>query len=323
MTMNTHNFGKVAVLYGGISAEREVSLKSGAMVHAALVAQGVDAHLFDTGERDIFELKTQGFERAYIALHGRFGEDGTVQGALELMHIPYTGSGVMASSLAMDKVRTKQIWLQAGLQTPNYVVLARGETVDMDAIVAQLGMPLFVKPPLEGSSVGAGKVTRAEDLQVACELAWRYDTHALIEQCIEGRETTCAVLGSSKDARALPLVEIIAPDGNYDFEHKYLSNDTVYECPAKLSDELSARIQNMVVDAYRVLGCAGWGRAEVLVRASDNEPFLLEMNTSPGMTDHSLVPMAARAVGVSYAQLVMTILADARLHVLHTPARNQ
>ena len=321
--MNTHNFGKVAVLYGGISAEREVSLKSGAMVHAALVAQGVDAHLFDTGERDIFELKTQGFERAYIALHGRFGEDGTVQGALELMHIPYTGSGVMASSLAMDKVRTKQIWLQAGLQTPNYVVLGRGETVDVDAIVAQLGMPLFVKPPLEGSSVGAGKVTRAEDLQVACELAWRYDTHALIEQCIEGRETTCAVLGSSKDARALPLVEIIAPDGNYDFEHKYLSNDTVYECPAKLSDELSARIQNMVVDAYRVLGCAGWGRAEVLVRTSDNEPFLLEMNTSPGMTDHSLVPMAARAVGMSYAQLVMTILADARLHVLHTPSRNQ
>ena len=283
----------------------------------------MDAHLFDTGERDVFELKTQGFERAYIALHGRFGEDGTVQGALELMHIPYTGSGVMASSLAMDKVRTKQIWLQAGLQTPNYVVLGRGETVDVDAIVAQLGMPLFVKPPLEGSSVGAGKVTRAEDLQAACELAWRYDTHALIEQCIEGRETTCAVLGSSKDARALPLVEIIAPDGNYDFEHKYLSNDTVYECPAKLSDELSARIQNMVVDAYRVLGCAGWGRAEVLVRASDNEPFLLEMNTSPGMTDHSLVPMAARAVGVSYAQLVMTILADARLHVLHTPARNQ
>ncbi len=321
--MNTHNFGKVAVLYGGISAEREVSLKSGAMVHAALIAQGVDAHLFDTGERDVFELKTQGFERAYIALHGRFGEDGTVQGALELMHIPYTGSGVMASSLAMDKVRTKQIWLQAGLQTPNYVVLGRGETVDVDAIVAQLGMPLFVKPPLEGSSVGAGKVTRAEDLQVACELAWRYDTHALIEQCIEGRETTCAILGSSKDARALPLVEIIAPDGNYDFEHKYLSNDTVYECPAKLSDELSARIQNMVVDAYRVLGCAGWGRAEVLVRASDNEPFLLEMNTSPGMTDHSLVPMAARAVGVSYAQLVMTIFADARVHVLHTPARNQ
>ncbi|MBS1174169.1 MAG: ddl [Burkholderiaceae bacterium] len=323
MATDTHNFGKVAVLYGGISAEREVSLKSGAMVHAALVKQGVDAHLFDTGERDIFELKTQGFERAYIALHGRFGEDGTVQGALELMHIPYTGSGVMASSLAMDKVRTKQIWLQAGLQTPNYVVLARGETVDVAKIVAQLGMPLFVKPPLEGSSVGAGKVTRAEDLQAACELAWQYDTHALIEQCIEGRETTCAVLGSSKDAYALPLVEIIAPDGNYDFEHKYLSNDTVYECPAKLSDELTIRIQNMVVDAYRVLGCAGWGRAEVLVRASDNEPFLLEMNTSPGMTDHSLVPMAARAVGMSYEQLVMAILADARLHVLHTPARNQ
>ncbi len=321
MTEHTQNFGKVAVLYGGISAEREVSLKSGAMVHAALVAQGVDAHLFDTAQQDVLTLKAQGFERAYIALHGRFGEDGTVQGALELMGIPYTGSGVMASSLAMDKVRTKQIWLQAGLQTPQYVVLARGAQVDVDAIVAQLGMPLFVKPPLEGSSVGAGKVSAPEQLQAACELAWKYDTHALIEQCIEGRETTCAVLGSSVSAHALPLVEIIAPDGNYDFEHKYLTNDTVYECPAQLPDDLGARIQKMVVDAYRVLGCAGWGRAEVLVRNSDNEPFLLEMNTSPGMTDHSLVPMAARAVGMSYEQLVMTILSDARVHVQRTPSR--
>ena len=321
--IDVKQLGKVAVLYGGISAEREVSLKSGAMVHAALVQRGVDAHLFDTQERELFDLKREGFDRAFIILHGRFGEDGTVQGALELLGIPYTGSGVLASSLAMDKVRTKQIWLQHGLQTPKYVVLSRGEAVDADAIVAQLGLPLFVKPPLEGSTVGAGKVSSADQLQAACELAWRYDTHALIEQCIEGREVTCAILGSSNGAHALPLVEIKAPDGNYDFEHKYLSNDTQYICPAQLSDALTQRIQEMFVQAYRALGCAGWGRGEVLIRDSDQEPFLLEMNTAPGMTDHSLVPMAARAAGMSYEELVLAILADARLHVQRTPERNQ
>ncbi len=321
--IDVKQLGKVAVLYGGISAEREVSLKSGAMVHAALVKQGVDAHLFDTQERELFDLKREGFDRAFIILHGRFGEDGTVQGALELLGIPYTGSGVLASSLAMDKVRTKQIWLQHGLQTPKYFVLSRGEAVDADAIVAQLGLPLFVKPPLEGSTVGAGKVSSADQLQAACELAWRYDTHALIEQCIEGREVTCAILGSSNGAHALPLVEIKAPDGNYDFEHKYLSNDTQYICPAELSDALTQRIQEMFVQAYRALGCAGWGRGEVLIRDSDQEPFLLEMNTAPGMTDHSLVPMAARAAGMSYEALVLAILADARLHVQRTPERNK
>ena len=323
MNIDVKQLGKVAVLYGGISAEREVSIKSGTMVHAALVKQGVDAHLFDTKERELFDLKREGFDRAFIILHGRFGEDGTVQGALELLGIPYTGSGVLASSLAMDKVRTKQIWLQHGLQTPKYVVLSRGEAVDADAIVAQLGLPLFVKPPLEGSTVGAGKVSSADQLQAACELAWRYDTHALIEQCIEGREVTCAILGSSNGAHALPLVEIKAPDGNYDFEHKYLSNDTQYICPAELPDALTQRIQEMFVQAYRALGCAGWGRGEVLIRDSDQEPFLLEMNTAPGMTDHSLVPMAARAAGMSYEELVLAILADARLHVQRTPERNK
>ncbi len=323
MNIDVKQLGKVAVLYGGISAEREVSIKSGTMVHAALVKQGVDAHLFDTKERELFDLKREGFDRAFIILHGRFGEDGTVQGALELLGIPYTGSGVLASSLAMDKVRTKQIWLQHGLQTPKYVVLSRGEQVDTDAIVAQLGLPLFVKPPLEGSTVGAGKVSTADQLQAACELAWRYDTHALIEQCIEGREVTCAILGSSSGAHALPLVEIKAPNGNYDFEHKYLSNDTQYVCPAELPDALTQRIQSMFVQAYRALGCAGWGRGEVLIRDSDQEPFLLEMNTAPGMTDHSLVPMAARATGMSYEDLVLTILADARLHVQRTSERNK
>ena len=323
MSMSVKQLGKVAVLYGGISAEREVSLKSGSMVHAALIKNGVDAHLFDTKERELLDLKREGFDRAFVILHGRFGEDGTVQGALELLGIPYTGSGVLASSLAMDKVRTKQIWLQHGLQTPQYVVLARGAKVDADAIVSQLGLPLFVKPPLEGSSVGAGKVTSADQLQAACDLAWRYDTHALIEQCIEGREVTCAVLGSSAGAHALPLVEIKAPDGNYDFEHKYLSNDTQYVCPAELPEALTQRIQTMMVQAYRALGCAGWGRGEILIRNSDQEPFLLEMNTAPGMTDHSLVPMAARATGMSYEDLVLAILADARLHVQRTPERNQ
>ena len=321
--MNGAQFGKVAVVYGGISAEREVSIKSGTMVHAALIKQGVDAHLFDTKERELLDLKREGFERVFMILHGRFGEDGTVQGALELLGIPYTGSGVLASSLAMDKVRTKQLWLQQGLQTAPYIALTRGSEVNVDDIVRQLGMPLFVKPPLEGSSVGISKVTEASQLQAACELAWRYDTEALIEPFIAGREVTCAILGTGKGAHALPLVEIKAPDGNYDFEHKYLSNDTIYECPAHLSDTHTKRIQDLVLQAYLTLGCAGWGRAEVLIRDADQEPFLLEMNTAPGMTDHSLVPMAARAVGISYEQLVLDILTDTRLHVQKTPARNQ
>lgn len=321
-TQVTPNFGKVAVLYGGVSAEREVSLKSGKMVHVALVAQGVNAHLFDTGERSVFELKTEGFDRAFIALHGRFGEDGTLQGALELLEIPYTGSGVLASALAMNKVRTKQVWLQNGLATPLYRSLPRGTQVDelVDEIVAELGLPLFVKPPHEGSSLGAGKVSHASELKAACELAWQYDTHALIEQCIEGRELTCAVLGAGESAQVLPIVEIKAPSGDYNFHNKYNGNDTVYDCPADLPTALTEQIQAMVLEAYRSLGCSGWGRADVLLRQSDQRPFLLEMNTSPGMTDHSLAPMAARTAGISYEQLVVRLLNDARLHVQKTKA---
>lgn len=320
MTTETNDLGKVAVLYGGVSGEREVSLNSGKMVHSALVAQGVDAHLFDTAERNVFDLKTENFDRAFIALHGRFGEDGTLQGALELLGVPYTGSCVLASAVAMDKVRTKQIWLQNGLSTPLYRSLPRGTDVDAiaDAIVAELGLPMFVKPPHEGSSLGAGKVTQVGELKAACELAWQYDTHALIEQCIEGRELTCAVLGSDEHAQVLPIVEIKAPSGDYNFHNKYKGNETVYDCPAEVSAELTQQIQAMVHSAYQALGCSGWGRADVLLRASDNTPFLLEMNTSPGMTDHSLVPMAARAFGISYEQLVLTILRGARLHVQRT-----
>ncbi|MGL4768530.1 MAG: D-alanine--D-alanine ligase [Formosimonas sp.] len=311
------NLGKVAVLFGGVSAEREVSLKSGTMVHAALVRQGVDAHLFDTAQQSVFELKTQGFERAFIALHGRFGEDGTLQGALELLGIPYTGSGVLGSALAMNKVRTKQVWLQSGLSTPAYRVLPRGADVAAltDEIVAELGLPMFVKPPHEGSSLGAGKVSHAHELKAACELAWQYDTHALIEECVEGRELTCAVLGSGADAQVLPIVEIKAPAGDYNFHNKYQGNDTVYDCPADVSPELTQSIQAMVLQAYQALDCSGWGRADVLLRGSDNKPFLLEMNTSPGMTDHSLVPMAARQFGIAYDDLVVRLLHNARLHV--------
>jgi D-alanine-D-alanine ligase len=317
MTAVNHNLGKVAVLFGGVSAEREVSIKSGTMVHAALVRQGVDAHLFDTKEQNIFDLKTQGFDRVFIALHGRFGEDGTLQGALELMGLPYTGSGVLASALAMNKVRTKQVWLQSGLVSPAYRVLPRGTDIAplLDAIVAELGLPMFVKPPHEGSSLGAGKVSQASELQAACELAWKYDTHALIEECVEGRELTCAILGSGANAVALPIVEIKAASGNYDFDAKYKKDNTVYVCPAELSTEQTATIQKMALDAYLALGCSGWGRGDVLLRAGDEKPFLLEMNTSPGMTDHSLVPMAARTYGVEYEQLVVRVLADARLHI--------
>ena len=311
------NLGKVAVLFGGVSAEREVSIKSGTMVHAALVRQGVDAHLFDTATQNVFELKNQGFERAFIALHGRFGEDGTLQGALELLGIPYTGSGVLGSALAMNKVRTKQVWLQSGLSTPAYRVLPRGADVAAltNEIVAELGLPMFVKPPHEGSSLGAGKVNQASELQAACELAWQYDTHALIEECVEGRELTCAVLGSGESAQVLPIVEIKAPSGDYNFHNKYQGNETVYDCPADLSPELTAQIQDMVKQAYLALGCSGWGRGDVLLRGSDNKAFLLEMNTSPGMTDHSLVPMAARQFGIEYDDLVVRLLSDARLHV--------
>nr|WP_156133438.1 D-alanine--D-alanine ligase [Massilia sp. JS1662] len=305
--------GKVGVLFGGRSAEREISLISGSGVLQALKSKGVDAHAFDPAERSLAELAAEQFDRVFIALHGRYGEDGTLQGALELLGIPYTGSGVMASSVGMDKVTTKIVWLAAGVPTPRYVTIAAGAAVDTDAIVAELGLPLIVKPPLEGSTIGITKVLDAAGLQAAVDLARQYDKVVLVEQFIQGREFSVPVLGSGPTARALPIVEIVAPEGNYDYQNKYFTDDTKYHCPAPLDAATTAAIQAHVVNAYRALGCEGWSRIDVLLRESDNEPFLLEVNTSPGMTTHSLVPMAARAEGTSYEDLCVDILRSASL----------
>jgi D-alanine-D-alanine ligase len=305
--------GKVGVLFGGRSAEREISLISGSGVLQALRSKGIDAHPFDPAERSLAELAAEKFDRVFIALHGRYGEDGTLQGALELLGIPYTGSGVMASSVGMDKVTTKIVWLAAGVPTPTYVTIAANAAVDADAIVADLGLPLIVKPPLEGSTIGITKVTDAAGLQAAVDLARQYDKVVLVEQFIQGREFSVPVLGTGPTARALPIVEIVAPEGNYDYQNKYFTDDTQYHCPAPLDDETTKAIQAHVVDAYRALGCEGWSRIDVLLRASDNAPFLLEVNTSPGMTTHSLVPMAARAEGTSYEDLCVDILRSASL----------
>jgi D-alanine-D-alanine ligase len=310
--MSAQDFGKVGVLYGGKSAEREVSLMSGSGVHAALLTQGVDAHLFDTGTRSLSELAQQGFDRVFIALHGRYGEDGTLQGALELLGIPYTGSGPMASSLAMDKIMTKRIWLEAGLPTPGYAELT--SEGDVSPAASALGLPLMMKPPHEGSTLGIVKVTEANALVDGYRLAAQYDEVVLAEQFISGRELTVAVLGRGASARALPLIEIVAPGGNYDYQNKYFSDDTQYLCPAPIAPALAQHIAALCVRAYRALGCEGWGRADVILDAQDR-PWLIEMNTSPGMTGHSLVPMAAKAVGMSYPELCVHILKDARCKV--------
>ncbi len=304
--MSNSDFGKVAVLMGGTSAEREISLLSGGAVLAALQKRGVDAHAFDPAERPLWELKSAGFERVFIALHGRGGEDGTVQGALELMGLPYTGSGVLASALSMDKWRTKMVWLANGLPTPRYVLLAQDS--DWNAVAAELGLPIFVKPAREGSSVGATKVTRAEDLEAAYRLAVRYDPLVLAEEFVSGAELTCAFLGS----QALPLVRIVAPEGNYDYRHKYFTDDTQYFCPSGLGDAKEREIQHLVMRAARLLDCRGWGRADLMLDAR-GRPWLLEMNTAPGMTGHSLVPMAARAAGIGFEELCVRILALATL----------
>jgi D-alanine-D-alanine ligase len=313
--MDVKSLGKVAVLMGGDSAEREVSLMSGGGVLAALRSQGVDAHAFDPSERGLHELQADGFSRCFIALHGRHGEDGTVQGALELLRIPYTGSGVMASAVAMDKTMTKRVWLADGLPTPRYVRLAPDEqdAARVRTVPDELGLPLIVKPPREGSSIGVSKVLGYSQMQDAVKLSVQYDPDVLCEEFIAGEEVTCPVLGEGASALALPVIRIVAPDGAYDYQNKYFTDDVKYLVPSGLPAAEEADIQRLAVAAYRALGCRGWGRADLMVRASDRKPFLLEMNTSPGMTGHSLVPMSAKAAGMSYEVLCLHLLAGARL----------
>jgi D-alanine-D-alanine ligase len=290
-------FGKVAVLFGGKSAEREVSLNSGARVLAALQRQGVDAHAFDPAERKLDELA--GFDRAFIALHGRYGEDGTIQGALELMRIPYTGSGVMASAVGMDKWRTKLLWRSVGLDIPEFVMLDADS--DFAAIERQLGLPLFVKPACEGSSIGVSKVRQPGELHAAYVEAARHDSLVIAER-----------VGDGDSMQALPIIKIEPATDFYDYEAKYLRDDTAYRCPCGLPEERERELQRLSLEAFRVLGCRGWGRVDFLMDERGNA-FFLEVNTSPGMTDHSLVPMAARVAGISYDELVLRVLALATL----------
>jgi D-alanine-D-alanine ligase len=309
------DLGKVAVLMGGMSAEREISLMSGNGVLAALRGQGVDAHAFDPAERPLSDLKSEGFARCFIALHGRFGEDGTVQGALELLGIPYTGSGVMASSMSIDKVMTKRVWLADGLSTPRYVLLRRGAytATDVAGVPAALGLPLIVKPAREGSSIGLTKVTQAGQMAAAVAQAGQLDADILCEQFISGDEVTCPVLGTGADARALPVIRIVAPEGNYDYQNKYFTDTTQYLVPCGLPDGEEEAIQQLVLAAYRTLNCRGWARADVMIDAATRKPYLLEINTSPGMTSHSLVPMSARVAGMSYEALCLRVLQSAAL----------
>jgi D-alanine-D-alanine ligase len=299
-------FGKVAVLFGGKSAEREISLLSGHAVLAALEHVGVDAHAFDTAGQDLHTLKEEGYQRAFIALHGRGGEDGTVQGVLELMGIPYTGSGVMASALAMDKWRTKMIWQASGLPTPRYELLSAAS--DWDAVVARLGLPIFVKPVREGSSIGMTRVVEGGQLRAAWELAARYDELVMAEALVSGEEFTAPFLGE----QALPLVKITAPDGNYDYQNKYFRDETRYDCPSGLPAAQEEALRELALKAAKVLGCRGWGRTDLILTAG-GKPYLLETNTAPGMTGHSLVPMSAKAVGLSFEALCLRILEGARL----------
>jgi D-alanine-D-alanine ligase len=303
--------GKVAVLLGGRSAEREVSLMSGNGVLAALKSRGVDAHAFDPVERDLGDLRREGFARCFIALHGRFGEDGTVQGALELMGIPYTGPGVMASSVAMDKLMTKRIWIAEGLPTPAWRQVHSG--AETRAAFEALGAPMIIKPVREGSTIGLTKVMSADQCEAAYALAAGQDPMVMCEQFIAGDEVTIPVLGTGAEARALPVIRIVAPDGNYDYQNKYFTDDTKYLVPCGLPDGEEAAIQALVLKAFRALDCRGWARADVMIDGRTRKPWLLEINTSPGMTGHSLVPMSARATGLSYEDLCLNVLATASL----------
>jgi len=331
--IDPRRLGKVAVLFGGDSAEREISIRSGTGMLEALLRQGVDAHAFDPRERSLDALPREGFDRAVIALHGRWGEDGTVQGALELLRIPYTGSGPMASAIAMDKVVTKELWRAAGLPTPNWQVLEAAQVADAEGraqLIAHLGLPLIIKPAHEGSTLGLTRVQHPDQLVTAFERAAACDDTVLAEQFIAGRELTVALVGgmavpgplhAEAPVHALPVFEICAPDGNYDYQHKYFGDETRYLCPAPLLPAVDAQVRALTEQAFRLLRCRGWGRCDVMLQPDPDapdqpermRPMLLEMNTCPGMTDHSLVPMAARAAGMDYDELVLRLTAGAAL----------
>ena len=320
--------GKVAVLMGGTSAEREISLLSGTGVLAALKSGGFDAHMFDPAERPLDDLKREGFARCFIALHGRHGEDGSIQGALELMGIPYTGPGVMASAIAMNKVMTKRVWRAEVLTTPRSRVLGPDEQVEkyIGKVPDELGLPLIVKPPHEGSSVGVTKVRSWSQMAEAVALAAGYDVDVLCEEFIDGDEVTVALVGEGMDIMALPVVRIVAPEGKYDLQNKYFTDVVKYHCPSGLPENEEKDVQRLAVAAYRALGCRGWSRADLIIRHADRKAFLIEMNTSPGMTSHSLVPMAARAVGLSYEALCAHLIATASLDPVGKggkPAKNE
>jgi len=310
--VNVAALGRVGVLLGGKSGERDISLMSGKGVLDALISKGVNAHAFDPGQQAITELAAQKFDRVFIALHGRYGEDGTMQGLLEQMSLPYTGSGVLASALAIDKQATKRLWSSFNLATPRFVMLNANS--DWKKVAQDLGLPIIVKPAREGSSLGLTKVTKLEDLSAAYELAAKLDRDVMAEQCIIGEELTCPIVGDGENARALPVIRIVAPDSNYDYHNKYFSDDTKYLCPTGLDLALEKKVQELALSAYLALGCKGWGRADVMIDRQTNQPYLLEMNTAPGMTGHSLVPMAAKAAGVEYADLVMWLLSKAGVH---------
>ncbi|WP_034912261.1 D-alanine--D-alanine ligase [Erwinia sp. 9145] len=299
---------KVAVLLGGTSAERDVSLMSGNAVLAGLIEAGIDAQAVDIRDFPVMRLKEEGFDKAFIALHGRGGEDGTLQGVLEFLAIPYTGSGVMASAITMDKLRTKLLWQGCGLPVSPYVAITRDEmnaglNEEARARIAALGLPLFVKPSCEGSSVGITRVNHADALQAALDEAFRHDDEVLIEAFLSGPEYTVAVIGDE----ILPSIRIQVISEFYDYEAKYFSDDTQYFCPSGLSAEQESVLSTIVTDAWRALGCSGWGRVDVMM-GDDGQFYLLEVNTSPGMTGHSLVPMAAKQAGMSFPQLVARIL---------------
>lgn len=301
MTMSAQDMGRVAVLHGGWSAEREVSLDSGAQAHAALCRLGVDAYLLDATPEKVLQLAQAGFQRVFIALHGRGGEDGQVQAALDLQQLPYTGCGMAASALAMDKTQTKKIWQASGLPTPASCLLVEG--FDAQAVVAELGLPIFVKPASEGSSIGMSKVTHAEDLPAAWQAAREFDSQVLAESFVHGLEYTATVL----NGQALPLIRVQPATDFYDYHAKYQAADTGYHCPCGLSAEQEKACQDLALRAFAASQVDGWGRLDFFMDEQD-QPWLLEINTVPGLTSHSLVPMAARAAGMDFDQLIWNIL---------------